>query len=638
MDLIMLYKNKRLNEIYEYLISLYKIEANVAVGLNDFIHLQDNLLKEVIEIKKDLSLVNSKVKEKNLVKKIVQFINFNRFLKHIIENLHVVLSDRDYKSYSLTFQINQLSDNNEILLEAIMKDTNISSFVNDLIKSTKNPEIYKVLIGLSLWFRTDINKKIRNSIESYQTRYYKEKFENVKASIAAKKENMFSINNSLYSRLNKETKVIVKNLKTSLEIKENFLKYDPYSLSVIKKDAALRNNRAFNAWLLKMKMNKEEEEVYSTLEDLVISLNTGSENIFHASNYLGYKLSFNKLIKNENDINLLYGFLMKKMMPMYKNQGEILCDKEKELDDIQKIAEVECEKITISKNKFKTEKIIENTFSLLSENLDFKFKKLLKIELSNEISYIYQIEYKKKLINVIFSLNQSGEINQSLISPYYSEDTISPNYQISVNMSDDNIKNDRFSILGIKYLFHELGHLFNMIYSNSADMQINTMESVEIPSIFMEEYLFLKENLQKILKVKISNKNYDLIINHLNTTINGILFRELTNGYIYNMLLSNIKNKGDIYKVTELMEQNFKKYNLSLNEDNLYLRRICIKDWELSYNSFDYVNTNFAYIIGHIVAKNMIKNQISLKKAFTNLFKYDMIKTDRYYWSKFVDF
>lgn len=637
MSLFILYKRKKLNEIYR-LIANMDINENPESVFDNLIDLQRFLLKEAELIKKEVLSSDTERKEIFILKNILKFINFNKFMGEIFERKYEAINNgKTLSCAALSFKGVQIQETQELLLKSIFKDINISNFINRLLKTTKNNEVYKAVYALSSWFRIDIDKDIRNSIESYKIKINKQIFENTKSNVMMREENLFIVNSSLYSKLNKVSKKIINNNKNLIKSECYFIAYDAYEMPKLLKDKVLLKNKSFIAWHKKMKENPSEIKVYDALEDLILSFHEGSKKIFNAENYLGYKLSFNKLIKTEKDINLLYSFLMNKMLPLYNNNGETLFDKKNAMkENLQSLKEAA--EIKIEESKLSIQNIIENTLNFLSSELDFKYAKINGTTLEEEVMCLYEIEYNHKVANLLISLNTQGETNLSLLSPYYEKDNISPNYLILIDMKKEDLKKNVFSLVDVKHLFHELGHFFNMVYSNSADINIGTMESVEIPSIYMEEYLLKKECLQKILKIRMREADYKIIKSYLAEYQKNMLFNEITEGYIYNMLLGNIKEKGDIFKITKIMEKEFSKYNLILNEDNLYHHRIDIENWNLFYSKFDYINTNFVYVIGNIVAENMVKNQISIKKAFTNLFKYDMIKNDRYYWSKFVDF
>lgn len=637
MSALNLYKQKNLNDLFIHFLKTPKNISDLDALIIDINMLQKYIFEEIVDVKEKVLITEQESKENFIIKKILKVFQFieitDTYLDQINEYVRIKYKN---KGIFLEHKIYAVLNKNDSLKNLILKDINLSNFINKLL-NTSDVKKYKVILGLAALFRTDIKADIRNSVSKYKIDMLKNDIDlNVKA-FFMKQENFYWIDKKTFDNCEEKTKILLQDNKEEINSSKYFIVYHHGDLNVAMKDKYLNKKEDFQMWINTMRNKKNEKDYLNNLlESLIISFNDGTEEVFKMKNYLNYKLQTNQVFKDNEMVLKLYERLHEKILNAYSYQ-----EKKEYTNAFEKERELTKSKLNalgfFYNEKFKISSVLENTFRLLKKELGFSYKKISKIQTKDIKLITYSIQFKRK--NIIVSFKFGGDKNDcSLLVPYYENGDLSPMYKINIALSENNLESDILEINQIGVLFHELGHLFNSIFSNFGDFNLIKMEEVEIPSIFMEELMMKKSYLNAVIGYDIEEPVYDLLMNYVDISKKETVLETLVNGYIYNKLFTCVNVKGDLKKCCLELKDYFNKYQIKINEDLLFEHNLKIEDWNFNYAFFDYVNTNFVYLLGYVVTKNMIKNEITLKKAFTNLFKYDMIKNDQCYWSKYVDF
>lgn len=639
MNLLTLFKKNNLDELFLCYLST-KINACALTELaKEIFILNTELFNLVDKIKENVRKldIQSDRQTNDTIKKIVKILSYTKMSKYYFEFLNRHVQYVNIANQKTTIlRIGGILESVNDVESAILKDTAISLFVNNLLKNEDKSK-YKIGLALITYFRTNLTGNIRNSSEKYQIDLISKNIGNSLSAFAMDERNLFVISKEMYDACGSKLKKILDLNKAEFGKQKYYLKYNAGDLGVVQLDEYMRENKFFNMWLKKSRENIEVKNILNNFEKNIINFNKASTEILGDSNYVTYKLNYNNLINSVEKAVDFYEKTLINVEKSFKFNNESVKEKREVFINNRKKSTSNLKEVFNHEEKIKIERVVKNVLNVLGEEFNFTSNELKKIYNSREKLIMYQIQFKNKTINLMFNFNIEEDTDCSQISPYYEKDKLTPNYLINMSLDEKNYAKNCLNVEELKLLFHELGHFINMVLSKHGDLYMCKMEGIEVPSIFMEEILYQKEYLEKVIG-KISQETYELILKELEDIKKIIIFSFLINGYVHNKIFAEVKRKGDLVKTINSIEKFLLERKIVWNKNILFENDIGHDKWEFSYNKFDYVNVNFVYLLGFIISKKMRESKISMKKAFTNVFNYDMIKIDQCHWSKYVDF
>lgn len=615
-ELIFLYQNSITN-IPEYLWVKKINKTEFCLILEEINAFNYFLTKEVISVKYNIQSKSESIQKKK--RNFQKILNIN----YAITNILFYLDSIREKYVDFYTKIDLVVDSLENTNNIWKKDTVINDYLWSLSK-INDKYINENLKELRFFLRMPIDEKYRNSEYVYLNNISEKNFQLNKEYFNEK--NFFKIDSLLYKSLKKETKAYFKNNRSIF--------FNDIDMQNALQDDVLKNNLKFKKWYNKL-TNGDLSSLINPIEDKIIYLNKLS-NFLYEKDYISNKIKQNNIINNVGKNALFLESYLVHSVKKYNFEEQTALDRFSAFLSELKIAEATFNNEFVKIKNLKRNIVLDRVLKKIEKELSIKFENIKTINKNSSESSLYTVIYKNKKHNLYINFNNDDSVFVQKTANYKS--VYGGTFFINVNEENSNIFYNKFSIKSYSDLCHELGHFLNTLCSNGRGLTEIKLDEIEMPSIFLEKYFLQRDIFEEVINKKLTDEQWLLMKNYKNKEEDFFMYRYALKNYITSVLFLKCEKKGDINKIEKILSKKLNSIKIKWSNEIYLLILSDIENLKSEIKFFSYEELSYVYLLGEIVAKNMLKKQISLKKAFTNLFNYDMIKIDQCYWSKYVDF
>lgn len=161
-EIINLFKNNKLEDLYSYNIFDYLLDRNLIIKLQDYCHYRDGLNLVYEELKKRTSIKISEIVVDGLFQDTIYnvWINIREMIRYNSLLDKKLLSNERVNFYQMILNIDNISCNEKIKLYHSLKDKNIPLMFYEDLRSLKNNAYHEIKEGL---FKTYQYKNLLNN-------------------------------------------------------------------------------------------------------------------------------------------------------------------------------------------------------------------------------------------------------------------------------------------------------------------------------------------------------------------------------------------------------------------------------------------------------------------------------------------